>query len=409
MFKFNDNNLITGYIKQLLHTFNLPSYTVWKPGNYTFADKVYLYNNMLIKLKSKEGKVVESFSRDEFKVIKSNYILGEALFNGSKNLKLNSNTYDAYTHEYLGNYLRFIRDYKGVDLMSMYNCYTPEIPNNLAVAFEIGEADNKRTIKVNSTNANYKIFMIPVKFQQKYTFAIDCDNAIEIFAGLYSDNSMVDMPEDKNVLSNLYRRTYYKRGSSKFKHPFVYDKLFDNETLSSVGAKLHPQENNLKLFIKVPNSCNSSIVVLEGDYVQNTFCNYDSNGQFKVATKMYAPGDGEDIEYDYITRLQLLLISSGVMHPFADRLVEYLFDNVITPNDRISNNIAKVQEKLIDINLKGGVGLNHVQYGSGIWDDNLRQLIYQNIKNSPTRTLDTEFDILGYVDKTATKILGGIE
>ncbi|MBO7078474.1 MAG: hypothetical protein J6W64_01530 [Bacilli bacterium] len=52
-----------------------------------------------------------------------------------------------------------------------------------------------------------------------------------------------------------------------------------------------------------------------------------------------------------ITNLQLLQCNTGVNHPFADRLIEYLIGNVITCEDDLEDNIKRIQ-KIIKLNNK---------------------------------------------------------
>lgn len=65
-----------------------------------------------------------------------------------------------------------------------------------------------------------------------------------------------------------------------------------------------------------------------------------------AATKHVVPLEDACANFKPITPLQLLRLNSGVSHPFADRLIEYLTGNVITGDDEIADDIRRVQQTM---------------------------------------------------------------
>ena len=124
MVKFNSDNIVVGEIKQLLKSFNLPKATVL-----TGKETSYIPNRIYIKETKLFRSSLDGSSISEIEG--SSYNWGDEIPNITTNLVVNSNIYDAYTHKYLGNYLRFLRDFKHIDLMSMYNCFNNTIVPSL--------------------------------------------------------------------------------------------------------------------------------------------------------------------------------------------------------------------------------------------------------------------------------------
>ena len=79
----------------------------------------------------------------------------------------------------------------------------------------------------------------------------------------------------------LYKETYKKIPFSDFKKPFIYNNL-NKESLKVKDLAQH--EDELKLFIKLPINNSTSIVVLEGEYL-NTNNKYLSIGKTNDTTQ----------------------------------------------------------------------------------------------------------------------------
>ena len=305
MHKFGSTGILTGYIKQLLASFNLPTIKVYSSKQLDYAQAKLAATKRLNYLERYD--VVESLVRDSTQgasycvpYIKNNklqiytngswkdlgadssakhvnyYDRGIRLPNQTKTFQIRDNVYDFYTHEYLGDYLRFLRDFDNLNLMPLYNCFSNHLCDNLEYSFV--DQKSMREISFDITDEQYKIYMLPVKLFKNYTIAVDSDSAIELCCGLFNSHMVTE-----GALKDIASKTYIRKPSCQFSSPFLYESLVtdlfpdlvvenpDRTTRSYKDqleqlALLAQQERDLKLFIKVPSELDSSIVVLEGDY-----------------------------------------------------------------------------------------------------------------------------------------------
>lgn len=416
MFKFNDTNILTGYIKEMLASFNLPCYKVYTRQQREHFEETGEELNVIASQEDqeddnpcfvsyiKEGSVQQYVKNKEggsctWKTIADPYLYNIFVPNETKNYVIKNNIYDYYTHEYLGEYLRFIRDFHNVDLMPLYNCFSDHICNNIKLTWNVGAT----SITFSGSDPEYKIYMLPVKLFQKYTIAIDCQQKYELCCGIYGKYL-----DTREVFSQIHGKTY-KKVMGQFNKPILYDlaellpsklatgSAVEKEQWEKTMAWLAKNEGDLKLFIKLPASNNSSITILEGDY--RSWNDSHGIGINKVQNKTVLNFDASDeclsnSNLKLITPLQLLKFNTGKSYPFADRLVEYLLGNAITPLDEIADNIKRVQT----IALKNG----QVNKADGIWTDKLQKILY-NFMNSEelaqSTKKETNHDILGYADK----------
>lgn len=378
MYKFNNDNIITGYIKQLLHSFNLPTCKVFDtvdeflnyyPPEVGVMGIVKNYKNNNSYLLYKEGNEIK---REQV------YALNHEYLNVTTNLGLFNGIYDSSCHKYLGDFLRFVRDYLNIDLMGMYNCFANEIL-----------VDDK-----------YKYIIIPMKHNTKYTIAFDgkdCDylftyeTTLEKIAANFKDNNYKNKPSSG-----------YKKRTSTFLNPFLLTSLIGEDTSITgglnAGKKIYScfKEKLYKLVIRVKVTDNPVITVLEGDYTK-------AKQEFAPICANFEKGvDYSNIDLNnYLSDLQLLDFHLGqkdVSYPFADKLLEYLTGLAITPNDPISQNIIDAK---IKFNSKFKLPVIPVN-GKFTANDRLRCLdLFGRSKYWNKST----YDLLGYVDKEIEECL----
>lgn len=478
MLEFGNNHIFTGFLKQFLATFNLPTCKVYTKE---FANYAATHGE-------EDPRIVESFDCLGSKrlPIRIGYLREQEIYNffyDHKNEKLINKKqanliyagdcnipgltrklkspgiyYDTKTHEYLGDFLRFVRDYYNINLMPLYNCFSNRICRNIYFIRsvkkqkldETGEIKTyeQEIAKFDSNDSNYIIYALPVKLFEKYTIAIDCSNTIELFCGLY--NNTLDT---SNKAEDLFDKTYLRVSNTSFKQPFLYDKLqIDNWSrgreyeLSENGTTILEdqtkisrcdilnREQDLKLFIRIPVNCKSAITVLEGDYrayndlkytpgilpdnlktsLRREIWNYQAN---HTVINFERKQDLIKGNYPLINKLQLLAINTGKSYPFSDRLIEYLTGSATTPRDGIYDNIQRAQ-KVMKQN-------GHYFKIDGIWEEQMQKIVYNYMINEGPFKIDTKgnlvdtkegrhpklgytsksymYDILGYIDRDVEK------
>ena len=349
-YKFDTIFPVLGYIKELLKEFNLPKYSVATDDTIFYKNKLYIRDLGIYRYNGSNL------------VNEADYYFNRPMLNMTTNMDITTSYYSTDMHEYLGNYLRFIRDYTGLNLMSLYNCFS------------------NRVIYPINYDEHYTYYAIPVKFNQIYTIGLDSSVPVEMYCCLWDTVSITNLGDKIWSISSSDSEmslTYseYLRNETKvicnnciINKPFIYDKLkyFD-------ATKFLSQEDNVKLVIKLPITNKTSITVLEGDYSFNTVV--DNN---LTTTGYFGDEDISGRKYliNYPTKLSLFRTNDENKHPFADRLVEYLLDTAITHLDELDDNIKRTQEYLRYLRSASP----KILYG--VWDPSMNKEIYNLAKDS---------------------------
>lgn len=356
MIKLNDNNIIIGDIKQLLHTYNLPNCFV---GDYTSDSSSYSYNFIYNNYLYYHDGSAEN-QDDKCKKV-TQYIDGVRYDNLTTNLNVENLIYDRYTHRYFGKYLRFIRDYRGIDLMCMYNCFDGEVFDKLSI-------DNKVSYKV------------PIDVTKDYTIKVNSGKPFSI--RLYVDSDSFNngkLNSTIHTICNPKEFLYTDREVYGVDYQVVKSNILNSGITKDEIIKYFDM---FYLIITVDISSNDNIVVLEGDY-----CNRPSKNYFKYVV------DGKlNISREIYKNPQLLNTISFNNNLLADRLIEYISGNAICKDSKYYD-IEKLQRQLRKNNFQVS---NEYRY-DGIWTENDEQDIEALIIDN---NIDKEkFDNLKYCDK----------
>ena len=357
--KFFTNTLMSTYIKKLLNCTNIPLYNCVSDNDYVVKDITYIYNNNVITC-TKSGLLSHSA---EYK-INSPYYAESDNYHYTYHSKYMY--YDSDTHIHLGRYLRYIKSFEGINLMPYYNCFNHTILSDIHIT-------NEGTIE-QVLNDSYKVLAVPIRFNKQYTVAIDSALPVRCTAVIYT-NSGYD--KDHQISSSFV--TYPQ---CKFRNPFLYAVNIEDQDNQ---FDLMNRESNLYLLVQVASANTSSLVVLEGDYI---------NQDTRVTNLEFI----NKIENPYLHNVSLLSLNTKSFIAFSDRLVEYLLNNVITKSDTITDNIRRIQTRVSEflsilyyVNIKvdpydSSKGTLIISSRDGVYSPNTGIYTY-NIANNNTVTI----------------------
>lgn len=380
--KFFTSTIESRFIKSILQqNYFLYNDTV-VDGEYVVKDVLYVYKNNLIKI-TQSGFLNSEENSANYDIIGfydfDSYINGVTYKHVFK-----SSYYDEELHLFLGRYLRFIRDCKGIDLMPLYNCYNHFSFNDFYLT-----QDHGKIIINESKTDKYKLLSIPIVFNKTYTIAIDCPSPVLIKPVFYSDLGLVTKTIEGST-EVLYEKLSYAdtiKGSLNFNKPFTYKVDLSNESLTdSDRAILMDYKKYLYLTIQLPISNTSSIVILEGDYTGNKNNIGNRITEKTVNLEYIDQFTDEQLNKTFFTYPSLLKVNDSISYPFSDRLLEYLTLNVVDKNEDIDGNIELIQTYFKEDKI------------NGVWDNKYRIYLYNKIFNKNfTRE---KSDINGFLDKS---------
>lgn len=377
MQQFYTNTIESKFIKDLISTTHLPIIdTLYKgkwivPGCYYVTDCNIVRANYITADKNN----YEAFQFDPNKFSAQLTLINPYNFNynypGFTSIYSSINDgYDSKTHYYLGNYLRCLRDLHDVNLMPFYNCYTGEYVTDITI-----DSTTKTIIQSNSNLKGKKIISIPVKFGETYSIFIDCSTEINIMCGFYGNKGYISPTQTPSVTINTENDCKTFRYTS-FREGFTY-------TTPKPEKSTYPYTRFFKMFVQLPLDTDSSIVVLEGDYVTKS-------KQDQIL----------------LSDLSLTQIASTISYAFSNRLIEYLTYNVITSEETINQNILRIQQYANSIT---NAKLNHTEpfdlstSTKGVWDIKLQKYLFNLAKES--NYIQNKLDLTGYVDKDVEQII----
>lgn len=414
MIQFGSTGIVAGYIKQLLATFPLPKAQIYTAEHEKYFDDHGKESPYLLETTFpgqevtsassallggtghlidkhcyvpyiKDGRIqflLGGYYTDNNKYVQGNwqsapldvnnkrggawhtYTRGDQVQNLTRSLEIKNNIYDSYTHEYLGEYLRFMRDFDGVNLMSMYNCFSNRRPYRLKYS--------DKYISLDTSDTDYKLYVLPIKLFQEYTIAIDSAYPVEICCGLHTKNNTMnlqDVANDNTLEEAISKATYQRYASMSFNQPVLYTKLKDivpepfgiavtsaqqraHEERRLLLAQLGAQVHELKLYIKLHKEAETSIVILEGNYLGWNDAavvkkNISNKSKLVIETNhVTVPNSAifTDFEPDYISQVSLLRFNTHTHTPFAPRLLEYLLDQCVTGGaNEVRENVLMAQ------------------------------------------------------------------
>ena len=297
------------------------------------------------------------------------------------------------------------RDLYDLNLMQYYNCYAGQDLN-----IRIKEDENPSNYSFETANNDGLIsYLVPIKFNKDYTIYYNSHIPFKIVPIYYDGIKYSKYPGNTGIT---------KVNSCSMNNPYLYNKItYEYENIETIAPSIL-KEKYLHLLIQVPKSDKTSLLVLEGNY-KNIRLNITDNSLYRLP-KLYH-GDVNSLNITDVDNIlksvpELSFKRLGTNYAFSDRLLEYLLYAPIINEDRIRDNILRVQNHLSCKDAQDVFGQRYnYPYKKDIWDTNLRYYIYDIVTNNLynenngniiyTNKNPLFLDINGYVDKDSEFIV----
>ena len=300
--KFHTTTLQSNYIKYILNNFYIPTVPFTSNILHITQGNTYIHDGYFViaKVSSALPPIREAIQKNSLDYAKyfikqEPYVFGKQYPGLTTNYKSNTIDYDSTTHYYLGEYLRAYKAYYNIDLMPYYNCFSNEYLNYIKL-----EKSNHGKIIYNdtTTNTNFTIISVPIKFCQKYTIAISCPSEV-LMLPVFVDKKGILKTKTNELNSLDYWGKSYP--DLRFDSPIVFESPHINSVSDTTQAALQTYDRYLKLLIQVPSNLKSSIVVLEGEF-HNTKTNSKRiiNTSEEDIKKLYGENYSIEFSKDYI-------------------------------------------------------------------------------------------------------------
>lgn len=401
--KFHTKTLVTQFIQQLLADSTFPIEKTVSIGDYVVKGITYITSTFIVKA-IKSGQYTSTNFGEMF-AIQGPYSYGSKYSGLTCNYISNKSSYDSLSHYYLGQYLRAYRDLKQVNLLPFYNCFGDEYIDYISFT---------GTSVVSYPDTRYKFITVPIKFGKQYSIAMDFFGSIDIRCAFIGGKGLLS--SDTAKLISIFKNTANKQVYSQMSKPFLFNGVLLESILNNITqenekllAQLLSKERFLRLIIRIPKNCDSSIAVLEGNYTKlnEVFIKNPVPYHVIFGNLSHSDTSGEvaiELNNQLISQLSLLKMSDGFSYPFADRLIEYLLEAVITSQETIDNNILRVQETISSYKHER---INNTRYSAdfvpGVWDNNMRNYLYNLAIKSDY--LNYKYDLTGFVDKDIEQLI----
>lgn len=373
--QFNKSSNTAIYIQNILHQKYIPSCISMTP---------FLKENLSsLSLSGEDLSYIEGQYFYRKGSITQAWEFGTRVPNLTGNLVSSQNYYSSEVHEQLGRYLRAYRDYYGVDVMGLYNCFSNRLVPRIVLPITPASSDSVRQWQ-NGVSTDSKTTCFPIQVGSKYKIKISNSLAgpVLIQPLFFNGFDLVNCSKDKKFFSP--NKKFLQGCTVQIGSEFTYEASLENLCPSEENYKqLLQSHNHLYLFIQVPTQEDLKISAIE--------------------------------EAGYINASHKTLLENAdcVGKPFSDKLLGYLTGHTITPATDILPNIELIQRILCSEEFKTLYGSKLSSYSAGIFDQVMHRFIYQRLLNpeGTNATINKYMpdgyipDFTGCVDKDVEQLL----